>query len=160
MTQETQLINVTVNAWKSIIDRTNKAFASFRDDDLQLEVAPGRNRVYYLLGHLTAIHDRLLPLLRIGERLHPELDDEFLEHPDRTYPHSKTTPAALRKAWSEVNEKVAKGIEALRPKEWLERHGAVTEADFSKEPHRNRLAVFMSRVTHAAGHEGQIRLAR
>jgi len=35
---------------------------------------PGRNPVYYLMGHLALIHDRLLPMLGFGERLHPELD--------------------------------------------------------------------------------------
>ena len=35
------------------------------------------------MGHLTAVHDRLLPMLGLGERLHPELDDDFLINADR-----------------------------------------------------------------------------
>ena len=31
-----------------------------------------------------AVHDRMLPLLGIGERLHPELDEAYLTNPDQT----------------------------------------------------------------------------
>lgn len=54
-------------------------FSILSDEELQTEIAPGRNRVYYLLGHLTAHHDCLLPLLGIGSRLHPELDETFID---------------------------------------------------------------------------------
>jgi hypothetical protein len=43
-----------------------------------------KNRLFYLLGHLSAVHDRMLPLLGIGERLHPELDEAYLTNPDQT----------------------------------------------------------------------------
>jgi len=36
---------------------------------LEQQVAPGKNRLIYLWGHLTAVNDGLLPLLGIGERL-------------------------------------------------------------------------------------------
>ena len=35
-------------------------------------------RFFYLLGHLTAMHDRMFPLLGIGERLHTELDERYI----------------------------------------------------------------------------------
>jgi hypothetical protein len=35
------------------------------------------------MGHLTAVHDRLFPMLGLGQRLHPELDEDFLVNPDR-----------------------------------------------------------------------------
>jgi len=35
-------------------------------------------RFFYLLGHLTAMHDRMFPLLGIGERLHTELDEPHI----------------------------------------------------------------------------------
>ena len=41
------------------------------------------NRIIYLLGHLTAVHDAMIPLLRVGERLYPELADVFIKKPDR-----------------------------------------------------------------------------
>jgi len=158
--QDTKLVGAVLTAWKLIIDRTAKTFASFSDEDLQREVSPGKNRVYYLLGHLTVVHDLMLPLLRVGDRLHPELDDEFLAKPDRAYPDREPKPAELRKAWSKVNEKLTAALEALSPDQWLERHSAVSEEDFAREPHRNRLSVLLSRTTHAAYHHGQIQLAK
>jgi hypothetical protein len=55
------------------------------------------NRVYYLLGHLTVAHDRLLPVLRLGDRLHPELEEEFFaNHADKDVLGTHfPTPAAV-----------------------------------------------------------------
>lgn len=160
MTANDTMIQNALASWKQVMGQLDKSLASLSDEELQREVAPGRNRVYYLLGHLTAVHDRLLPLLRVGERLHPELDEAFLANPDQK--DSKAAPAAseLRTAWSEVNAQLLAALEKLKPEEWLERHDAVSPEDFAKEPLRNRLAVLLSRTQHAAGHEGQIRLAK
>ena len=51
--------------------------------------------MYYLVGHLAATHDRLFPLLRLGERLHPELDSQFLETPDRKFLGDEVAPVEL-----------------------------------------------------------------
>ncbi|HEY4356951.1 MAG TPA: DinB family protein [Acidobacteriaceae bacterium] len=160
MSESQQFSAAVLQSWTSILERTGKTFASFSDADLQREVAPGKNRVYYLLGHLTAVHDRLLSLLRVGDRLHPELDEEFLSKPDRSFPDENVKPEDLRKAWSEVNAALLPALESLTPSQWLERHASVSEEDFAKEPHRNRLAVLLSRTNHCAYHEGQVRLAK
>ena len=121
--------------------------ASLSDEQLTAGPAPGRNRPIYLRGHLTVTHDLLFPLLRLGERLHPELDNAYLTNPDQTVP-DPVSPSALKKAWNEVNAKLTAAFEALTPAQWLERHNAVSEEDFAKEPLRNRLAVLMSgRIT-------------
>jgi hypothetical protein len=160
MNPNTQLVATVIQAWRLTIDRTSKTLASFTDDDLQLEVAPGKNRLYYLMGHLAATHDRLFHLLRLGERRHSELDSQFLESPDREFSGDEIAPAELRAIWSEINRKLIEAFESLQPHEWLERHGSVSEEDFAKEPLRNRLAVLISRLSHAAYHEGQMRLVR
>ena len=79
-----EIVTITAfNSWKLIISRFDKALEDLTDDELQRQVAPGKNRVFYLLGHLTAMHDRMFPLLGLGERLHPELDDAYITNPDR-----------------------------------------------------------------------------
>ena len=158
MTNEELFAKTTVNTWKIAIERLDKMFSSLSDEGLQTRVAPERNRIFYLLGHLTAVHDRLLPMLRLGERLHPELDDAFLTDPDGKSP-DRVSAADLRRAWSEVNTKLTAAFEALPAADWLQRHEAVSEEDFAKEPHRNRLAVVQSRTLHAGFHAGQIILA-
>jgi hypothetical protein len=146
-----------VHAWKLNLDRLDKMFAAFNDDELQQEIAPGKNRIFYLLGHMTAVHDRMLPLLGLGARLHEELDQDFLTNPDRTTP-DRTSAAALRRAWAEVNDTLTRAMEALPAGAWLEKHEAVSAEDFAKEPLRNRLAVLLSRTAHVQFHTGQIRL--
>jgi hypothetical protein len=60
-----------MNAWKQNIERAGKIFSGRSTADLQQEVAPGKNRLIYLWGHLTAVHDAMLPLLGLGPRLLP-----------------------------------------------------------------------------------------
>src|SRR3954467_5642563 len=82
MTNEEIFAKTTINSWKLAVGRLDHMFSSLSDEELRTEVAPGRSRVLYLLGHLTAVHDRILPLLGFGERLHPELDEAFISKPD------------------------------------------------------------------------------
>jgi uncharacterized damage-inducible protein DinB len=159
MTNEEIFAAVAVSSWKQVIDRLNKMFSSIGDEELKQQVAPGRNRIFYLLGHLTAVHDRMFTLLGVGERLHPELDAPFLENPDKPAAN-EISAADLRKAWTEVNARLTTAFESLKPAQWLERHTAVSEQDFAKEPLRNRLAVLQSRTNHASFHMGQVRLTR
>ena len=53
------------------------------DEHLAAETAPGANRGIYLLGHLAAVSDGLLPLLGFGEKLYPQLEEVFLTNPDK-----------------------------------------------------------------------------
>lgn len=140
------------------MDRVDAGISKLTDEDLQRQVAPGRNRLMYLVGHLTVTNDRMFPMLGLGDRLHPELDEAYLANPDRTLP-DPLPPTELKKAWSEVSGKLTAAFEELAPAQWLEKHGAVSEEDFSKNPLRNRLAVLMSRTNHVSFHAGQMILA-
>lgn len=159
MTTEELLTAAAVNSWKLVIGRFDGAVASLSDEKLQQQVAPGRNRLLYLVGHLTAVHDRMFVLLGIGERMHPELDEIYIANPDQTLPDS-ISPSALRQAWTEVNSKLTGIFEKLTPEQWLEKHTAVSEEEFAKDPTRNRLAVLLSRTSHAAFHTGQAALTK
>ena len=79
------------------LDRLNKTFDAMSDEELQQEIAPGKNRIFYLLGHLAAVHDRMLPLLGLGIRLHVELDQDFLTNPDRAMPIGFRPPRFVRR---------------------------------------------------------------
>ncbi len=63
MTTEALYTNTALRAWKLVIAQLDKMFSSMSDEELLREVAPGRNRVFYLMGHLTAVNDRMLPML-------------------------------------------------------------------------------------------------
>jgi hypothetical protein len=159
MKTEELFATTVVNSWKLVIGRFSERVAPLNEEQLQQQVAPSKNRLLYLLGHLTAVHDRMLPMLGIGERLHPELDEVYIANPDRALP-APLAAADLKKAWTEVNGRLTAAFEGFTPGEWLQKHTAVSDEDFAKDPTRNRLAVVLSRTSHAAFHSGQAILAR
>jgi len=65
-------------------ERLDKIFLRLSEDQFSKEVAPGKNRLIYLLGHLTAINDAMFPILGLGTRLHSELDAMFVSTPDKS----------------------------------------------------------------------------
>lgn len=155
-----EILSVTVlNSWKLVISRFDKLLAELSDEQLQQQVAPGKNRVFYLVGHLIATHDRMFPLLALGERLHPELDETYITNPDGVLVDPLST-TELRRAWVEVNSKLTTGLERFTLVDWLQKHTAVSDGDFVKDPARNRLAVVISRTSHASYHSGQAILAK
>jgi len=125
-----------------------------RDDDLQKEIAPGKNRLIYIWGHLSATSDRMIPLLGFGERRYPELDLIFISQPDRAVPQT-FAGQAMGDIWSELGDLLWSEFAKLTPAEWLDRHQAVSPEDFEREPHRNRYAIVLGRTTHLAYHLGQ-----
>ena len=158
MNSAQMVVTVALDSWNTAVGRASKLFAGMTEEQLLEAVAPGKNRIIYLLGHLTAVHDKMLPLLRVGERLHPELDEVFLAKPDRAVAQLPSTDD-LKTYWTTVNDVILKKIEPLSADQWLERHSAVSEEDFAKTPARNRLSVLLSRTNHASYHIGQIILA-
>ena len=71
MGNDLSCVALALKVWKTQIDRADKLFGSLSSEEVLREIAPGRNRVLYLWGHLTAVHDAMLPLLGLRERLHP-----------------------------------------------------------------------------------------
>ncbi len=128
MTSETIFIKMVLDAWHMHIKRTDELFNLLSDEQLMKEIAPGRNRGIYLLGHLAAVHDRILPLLELGNPLYPELWDPFVERPDKEVTELPTTQT-LREYWKEINTNVAGNISSLAPETWFQKHTAVPVED-------------------------------
>jgi hypothetical protein len=158
MTAEETLVASAVNAWKLHVDRADKLFSALSDQQLLQEVAPGKNRLVYLWGHLIAVHDAMLPLLGIGLRLHPELDAAFLAAADRAVAELPAA-AELKRSWDEVNGTLLTAFTGFTPWDWAQKHTAVSVTDFAADPLRNRLAVLLSRTSHISYHLGQAALA-
>jgi hypothetical protein len=157
-TPEQVLVAAAIQSWTSNVERAGKMFAGLTDRQLLVEVAPGRNRLVYLWGHLIAVHDGMLPLLGIGPRLHPDLDETFLAKRDRDVGELPVA-AELKQQWDEVNGRLLDGFRQFSPSDWVHRHNAVSEEDFATNPLRNRLSVLLSRSSHLAYHLGQAVLA-
>ena len=148
-------VRMAVNAWRSELKATSELLEKLSDEQLMQEVSPGRNRGVYLLGHLTAEHDMILPLLRFQASMYPDLKPVFVDAPDRSVTALPST-AQLRSQWKSVNDTLMGHIDRMPATEWFTRHANISEEDFPKEPHRNRLNVLLSRTTHLAHHHGQL----
>ena len=121
--------------------------------------APGRNTGIYLLGHLIAVSDAMLPILGFGDRLFSELENIFIKSPDKSgqvFPTIKELKAKL----DVVNRKLSEHSAVTSADEWFGRHMSVSPEDFAKEPHRNKLNVIINRTSHMANHIGQMLLLK
>ncbi len=158
MEQSQILVDMTLKAWNLQIARAGKFFDSQTDENLQKEIAPGRNRVVYLMGHLVASNESMMTLFGFGPRVYSSYDEVFLKNPDKALP----TPdvAQLRKAWKETHETLFRNFEHMTVNDWLGRHTAMTDEDLAKEPTRNKLSVLINRTNHVAYHLGQIMLTK
>ena len=157
MTAEESLVATALDSWKLNLGRADALFSALDETGLQAEVAPGRNRLIYLWGHLIAVHDAMLPLLGLGSRLHPELDAAFLTGADRTVAELPSA-VELKRLWDEVNGALLAGFARFATGDWVDRHTVVSAEDFAKNPLRNRFAILLSRTAHVAYHLGQARL--
>lgn len=151
---------------KMILDRWNASLKNFDslldtldDATLQMEVAPGKNRGIYLLGHMVAVHDDMLVLLDMRQRQYPALQEPFLKSPDKAVADIPTV-AELKKCWAHQCELIKQAFAKLQPEQWFEKHTAVSAEDFLKEPHRNKLNVVITRTTHLTYHTGQLALLK
>ena len=158
MADEGSYVALGLKVWRAQIERADKLFGSLSSDDVLREIAPGKNRLLYLWGHLTAIHDAMLPLLALRERLHPEFDVAFVSNPDKSQA-AIPSHEQVRQAWKTVNGELSKGFETMSWSDWVQRHSAVSEEDFAKDASRNRIAVLLSRTNHLSYHLGQAVLA-
>lgn len=157
--QRQTFIQMVMKQWNIHVNRLDKVFDSLSDEALQLEIAPGKNRVIYLLGHLVASNDTMVKLFDVGERKYAFLDEAFLNNPDKSgLPMPEV--AELRKIWKDSNVELTAYFAKMTPDNWFSRHTAMTDEDFEKEPGRNKLSVLINRTNHMAYHWGQLALVK
>ena len=155
MVQQEIFVKMVLDAWDAYLKRTNDLFDSLSEEDLKKEIAPGRNRGIYLLGHLAAIHDKMLVILGFEKQSNEDMYKIFVEQPDKAVTDLPGVDD-LRNYWNEVNNLLRKHFNGLTPGDWFQKHTLVSEEDFAKEPHRNKLNLIINRTNHLANHLGQL----
>lgn len=153
------LVKMTLTAWDAQNKYLDNLISNLTDEQLSREIAPGRNTGIYLLGHLVAVSDAMLPLLGYGQRLFPELEEVFITKPDKSGLQMPSV-AELKEKLVAVNAELSKHFTAASAEEWLSKHTAVSAEDFATQPHRNRMNVLISRTNHMANHVGQMLLLK
>lgn len=159
MKQTETAIKMVLDRWYGSIANLDKHLGELSDEQLEMEVAPGKNRGTYLLGHLIAVHDDMLLLLGMGERVYPELHEPFIRQADKVASQIPSA-AELRAMWNKQNELLLEKFWAVSEADWFSRHTAVSEEDFLKEPHRNKLNIIITRTSHLQYHSGQMALLK
>jgi hypothetical protein len=153
------MVKMVLDRWYSLVKAFSASIDALSDEQLQHEIAPGKNRGIYLLGHMVAVHDDMMRLLDFGDKLYPELFKSFIESPDKAVAEIPSAKE-LRAAWNMMNETLNAHFETLQPEDWFGKHTAVSAEDFVKEPHRNKLNIVITRTTHMAYHHGQFILIK
>lgn len=153
------IVKMILDRWNGSIANFDKILNDISDEQLQKEIAPGKNRGTYLLGHLIAVHDAMLTLLDMEPKLYPELEEAFIKSPDKAVT-SIPSASELRSSWHKQCQALQQKFETLSPNEWFEKHTAVSAEEFATEPHRNKLNIIVTRTSHLQYHTGQLVLLK
>ncbi len=147
-------IQQIIQFWESNNQQLTQLFNKFPDHVYAGKVAPKRSSGLYLFAHLVAVSDALLPILGLGEIKFPELARFIPE--SETQINYQVDINELKAKWEAINSKLTAEFATKDSEWWLGRHMNVSEADFAKEPHRNKLNVLLSRASHVNYHRGQL----
>ena len=148
-------IKIILSNWELQNKRLNGFIDKLSDEKIESEVSAGKNSGLYLLGHLAAVSDSMIPLLGFGEKLYPELENIFIKNPDKSG-LEKPSLGLVKEYWHNINNTLAGYFSNMQPEEWFEPHTAISADDFAKEPHRNKLNILLNRTNHEAYHLGQL----
>jgi DinB superfamily len=140
------------NAYNRIMQKT---LDSITEENFYKPIVADGNSPSWLMGHLADTDDALLKLFGIRERLFPELATIY-HHERGANQSGHLTKDELMTKWKAIVAELDRNFSSMSESDWHARHMAVSEEDFKTEPHRNKLNVMLSRVTHKASHLGQI----
>ena len=148
-------LDICLLQWNAYNKRIQKKLDSISEEKFNTPIVAGGNSPSWLMGHLADTDDALLELFGIRKRLFPELA-KIYHHEKGTNQTGHLTKDELKVKWSSILAELDSAFKTWSESDWHSRHMAVSEEDFKKEPHRNKLNVMLSRVTHKASHLGQI----
>jgi hypothetical protein len=149
------MVKMVFDSWNALLKDFNNALESVTDEQLAKPIAPNKNRGIYVLGHMVAVHDDMLPLLGFGEKMYPKVNAIFKSSDKEAT--DIPSAAELRTYWKNVNDRLAASMSSMQPEEWMHRHNSVSAEDFATQPHRNKLNVMITRTCHLSYHLGQMK---
>ena len=152
-------LDICLLQWDTYNNRMQKLLDTISNENFNKPVAPGANSPSWILGHLVDTDDKLLELFGIRSRLFPELE-KIYHHERGANQAGHLTKDQLITQWKAILAELNRAFKSMSESDWHGRHVAVSEEDFKKEPHRNKLNVMLSRVSHKASHLGQIAMQK
>ncbi|KRD12096.1 hypothetical protein ASE21_21285 [Flavobacterium sp. Root901] len=136
--------SIIYQAWLLQNRKISDLVHKLSDEDLKKDVAFGRNSGLYLLGHLIASNDLLLPLFGFGEKMYPEYEKIFLCCPDKC---AQNFPAVkeVKSHWFALNEYLNLKFASINEKHWIENDKSYYQ-----------LKTMLTIVNHQCYHLGQL----
>ncbi len=132
-----------------------KMIDAISEQNFNTPITANGNSPSWLFGHLADTDDKLLELFGIGKRMFPELETIY-HHERGSNQKGHLSKEELTTKWNAISAELDRAFKSWSENDWMSRHTAVSEEDFKKEPHRNRLNVMLGRVSHKASHLGQV----
>ncbi|MFH7018647.1 DinB family protein [Flavobacterium sp. FlaQc-47] len=137
--------SIIYQAWLLQNRKISDLVRKLDDEDLTKDVAFGRNSGLYLLGHLIASNDLLLPLFDFGEKLYPEYEKIFLCCPDKCAQNFPTVKE-LKSHWFALNEYLNLKFASIN-----EEQGIIESDKFC-----HQLKTMLTIINHQCYHLGQL----
>ncbi len=155
MKEKEVMVKMVLDMWNIRIKQTGELFGKLSDEQLLMELEGFKNRGIYLLGHLTAAHDQMFPLLDFGNPIVPHYKSIFIDKADKEV--SKIPDVSeIRDNWNEVNNGLSDCFRSMSAGAWFQKHTSVSQDEFANEPHRNKLNIVLTRSNHLSHHYGQL----
>ena len=152
-------LDICLLNWDAQNKRIQKILDTISDENFYKPILSNGNSPSWILGHLTEADDALLELMGISSRLYPEMKAIY-HHERGENQNGHLSRQEVNEKFNSILTKLDQAFKSWNESEWLTRHTAVSEEDFKKAPHRNKLNVLLSRVTHKASHLGQLAMQK
>ena len=137
--------SIIYQAWLLQNRKISDLIHKLNEEDLKKDVALGRNSGLYLLGHLIASNDLLMPLFDFGEKMYPEYEKIFLCCPDK-YAQNFPTVKEVKSHWFSLNEHLILKFASINEKQWI----------MEDEKSFHQLKTMLTIVNHQCYHLGQL----
>lgn len=137
--------SIIYQAWLLQNRKISDLIHKLNDEDLRKDVALGRNSGLYLLGHLIASNDLLMPLFGFGEKMYPEYEKIFLCCPDKCAQNFPTVKE-VKSHWFSLNEHLILKFASINEKQWSQ----------EDEKLHHQLKTMLTIVNHQCYHLGQL----
>jgi len=152
------LKRIALQHWAATNLKIERAIESISEARYSAELAPGRSTPAWIFCHLLQVNDNMFPILGFGANLYPELHDVM--NSKEIAPHTAFELDELRQMWIHIGSKLLEHFNGMTGDQWLEKHSNISEDDFKKEPHRNKVNVVLHRLIHMSHHAGQLALIK
>lgn len=137
--------SIIYQAWLLQNRKISDLIHKLNEEDLKKDVALGRNSGLYLLGHLIASNDLLMPLFGFGEKMYPEYEKIFLCCPDKSSQNFPTVKE-VKSHWFSLNENLVLKFASINEKQWI----------MEDEKSHHQLKTMLTIVNHQCYHLGQL----